>query len=203
MAGKAIFKQGTIDSTAPESGLERTALLKNATGHHVDVTDGEYHVGTNPDFRATSSDEGELAQHFTSDSQPVYAVQSERGNDKPAVGRHAIYGHHATLADLKTAARSGCQICWQVWDLLSSDRFKNTAGVPEAHEAVESAKTHFCTCLVLNNGHLYESESIDPMPTYCDVDVHYDGPDSPQRVCDFTFYSRFCMYGHSSNCYNC
>ena len=200
MAGKTIFKQGTIDSTAPESGLESTALLKNATGHHVDVTDEEYHVGTTC---ATSSDGGKLAQHSTSNSQPVCAVQSERGNDTSAIGRHAIYGHHATLADLKTAARNGCQICWQVWGLLSSDKFKTTAGVPEAHDAVESAKTHFCTCLRLSNGYEFRDTPTHPLSTYCFVHVYYDGPENPQKVCEFDFYSRFRMYGLSSNCYNC
>ena len=203
MAGKSIFRQGTIDTTAPESGLERTALLKDATSHHADVNGEESHVGTALNICDMSSDEGKLAQPCVSDSQPVCAVQSERSNDTSALGRHAIYGHHATLADLEEAARDGCQICWQVWDLLSNDKSKIAAGVSEAHEAVESAKTHFCTCLVLNNDPPFRPESTDYMLTYYNVDVYYDGPDSPQRVCGFTSYSRFRMYGPSSNCYSC
>ena len=91
-AGKSIFRQGTIDITTPQSGHERTALFENTTS------------STAPDSFATSSDEGELAQHFCSDSQPVTAGQSECSDDASNFGRHAIYGHHATLADLKTAA---------------------------------------------------------------------------------------------------
>ena len=139
MAGKSIFRQGTINTTAPKSGHEE-----------------------------------KLAQH-SSLSRPC-----------------DIYGHHTTLEDLKTAARSGCQICWQVWDLLSTDRFKVAAGVLEAHEAVESTKTHFCTCLVLNR---YVSDETT-------VDIYYDGVDSPQRVCRLTLYSKIRMYGFPSNCYN-
>jgi hypothetical protein len=140
MAGKSIFRQGTIDTTAP-----------------------------------TSDHKGKLAQHLS------------------YIGPCDIYGHHTTLADLKTAARIGCQICWQVWDVLSNDRFKVADGVLEAHEAVESAKTHFCTCLVLNR---YISKEMD-------VAIYYDGIDSPQRVCRFTLYSKMRMYGVPSNCYNC
>jgi hypothetical protein len=190
-AGKSIFRQGTIDTTAPESGHDGHALLENATSHHLDVKDEGYHVGTTSHFRATSSDEGELAQHYTSDSQPVSAVQSERSDDASDFGRHAIYGHHATLADLKTAASSGCQICWHVWDLLSLDKFNIAAGLSEAPGAVESAKIHFCTCLLVNIVGRRSS-----------VDIYYDGTESPQNVCMFTLFSETSMYGPSPNCYN-
>jgi hypothetical protein len=184
MAEKSIFRQGTIDTTAPTSAHERTALLENASSHHA---------GTTPDFCATSSDQRELAQRYTSDSQPVSAVQSERGENTSDLKRHAIYGHHIALADLKSAARSGCQICWQVWDLLSSDMSNISAGLSEAHEAVESAKTHFCTCLLFNaHGAGYINN----------VDICYDGTESPQLVCSFNLFPETSMYGYSLNCYN-
>jgi hypothetical protein len=198
IAGKGIFRQGTIDATAPKSGHEKTALLENATSHHIGAADKECHVGTTPDFCATSSDEGKLAQHDTSNTQKVSAIQSERDADTSHSERYAIYGHHTALANLKAAARSGCQICWQVWDLLSSDKFKIAADGSEAHEAVDPANTQFCTCLLLNSGDCYEFGIGSFI-----ADIFYDGTDSPQGVCRFTLYPRNRMYKTSSDCNSC
>ena len=171
-AGKSIFRQGTIDITTPQSGHERTALFENTTS------------STAPDSFATSSDEGELAQRFCSDSQPVSASESDSSDDA-YFSRHAIYGHHATLADLKTAASSGCQLCWQVWDLLDSDKSKIDVDVSKAGE---SNKSHFSTCLNVNS-----STYLDE-PRFA---IYYDGVYCPQRVCDFKLFPTTRMRGLS------
>jgi hypothetical protein len=191
-AGKSIFRQGTINTMAPTSTHESTALWENATDYHISIE-------TTPNIWDTSSDEGELVLRDTSDTQPVSATQSERNDNMSDLGRHAIYGHHTALADLKTAARSGCQICWQVWDLLSSERHDIVIGNSEAHEAVESEKTHFCTCIVFNTSSWY----IPGRRRYFQVDICYDGTDCAQKVCTFDLLSRTRMCPLPRDCCLC
>jgi hypothetical protein len=192
-AGKRIFRQGTIDTTALELGPVRT-ILSDTTPYHDVVIDPEDYIENILNTLDTSSDEEELTPHHTTNSQPVLPAQRKSVRRK-ITERHAIYGQHTALANLKAAAGSGCQICWQTWSLLCSEKSNTGIGISEVHEAVESEEKYFRTCIVVNNKVFEDTEFS--------VDIYYDGTDCPQKVCRFHLLPGFRMYGISWNCYNC
>ena len=90
--------------------------------------------------------------------------------------RHAIYGHHVSFSGFQTAARNGCQICYQAWGVVSGEEQRIAGGTETlvAARLDESRQSRFRTHVGVNS----VSQTVE-------IDIYFDGSEGPQHACAF------------------
>ncbi|KAH6637575.1 heterokaryon incompatibility protein-domain-containing protein [Boeremia exigua] len=149
--------QDAEDAFDSEHAISCIAETENSTSLMGDTTigDGQTDIGEVPD-RPTSTD----SQSASSSDNSSFTVTNTGG-------RHALYGHHVSLSDLQAAARTGCQICWQVEHSMSIQ----PASASKHMRPVNSSLPQFHTLAVVNGSpeilFLHVFDSVPPLRSIC------------------------------------